>query len=69
MSALCWGSKAPRVANADAERLPNELRRIKQLCSLAPSMEEALQDVLFTAITIAFFLLSLAYVRFCDRVR
>jgi len=28
-----------------------------------------MQDVLFVAITIAFFALSLAYVTFCDRVR
>jgi len=28
-----------------------------------------MQDVLFVAITIAFFALSIGYVRFCDRVK
>jgi hypothetical protein len=28
-----------------------------------------LQDVIFTAVTVAFFALSVAYVKFCDRIR
>jgi len=28
-----------------------------------------MQDLIFVAITIAFFLLALGYVRFCDRIR
>lgn len=28
-----------------------------------------LQDVIFIAVTIAFFALSVAYVKFCDRIR
>lgn len=28
-----------------------------------------MQDLIFVAITIVFFVLSIAYVRFCDRVR
>jgi len=28
-----------------------------------------MQDLIFVAITIAFFVLSVAYVRFCDRMR
>jgi len=30
---------------------------------------EFMQDVLFTAITIAFFAASIAYVRFCERMK
>jgi len=26
-------------------------------------------DLIFTAVTIAFFLISIAYVKFCDRIR
>ena len=31
--------------------------------------EEHMQDVIFVAITVAFFVLSVAYVQFCDRIR
>jgi hypothetical protein len=28
-----------------------------------------MRDIIFVAVTIAFFLISIAYVRFCDRIR
>ncbi len=28
-----------------------------------------MRDIIFVAITIAFFLISIAYVKFCDRIR
>ena len=28
-----------------------------------------MRDLIFTAVTIAFFLISIAYVKFCDRIR
>jgi len=28
-----------------------------------------MRDVIFVAVTIAFFLISIAYVKFCDRIR
>jgi hypothetical protein len=31
--------------------------------------EGSMQDLIFVAVTIAFFVLSIAYVRFCDRIR
>ena len=30
---------------------------------------DVMQDAIFTVVTIAFFVLSLAYVRFCERVK
>jgi cbb3-type cytochrome oxidase subunit 3 len=30
---------------------------------------EPMQDILWVAVTIAFFMLSIAYVHFCDRVK
>lgn len=32
-------------------------------------MEPGMNDLLFVAVTIAFFVLSLGYVEFCDRVK
>jgi hypothetical protein len=32
-------------------------------------LEVVMQDVLWIAVTIAFFLLSIAYVRFCERMK
>ena len=31
--------------------------------------ESKMQDIIFVAVTVAFFALSLAYVHFCDRVK
>jgi hypothetical protein len=31
--------------------------------------EVSMQDLVFVAITVAFFLVSIAYVRFCDKVK
>ena len=36
---------------------------------LPEQLEEIMQDVLWILVTIAFFVLSIGYVRFCDRVK
>jgi hypothetical protein len=36
---------------------------------LAPGRRNVMQDLIFVAITVAFFALSLGYVHFCDRVK
>jgi hypothetical protein len=32
-------------------------------------MEATMKDLLFTVVTIAFFVISIGYVRFCDRLK
>lgn len=45
------------IAGADAERVE------------ALTGVQDMRDIIFVAVTVAFFLISIAYVKFCDRIR
>jgi hypothetical protein len=49
----------------------NKLRvlRVSVVNTLWEIEESTMQDLLFVAVTIAFFALSLGYVTFCDRIK
>jgi hypothetical protein len=39
------------------------------LCAAQNTLETFMEDVLWIAVTIAFFALSIGYVRFCERIK
>jgi hypothetical protein len=45
------------------------LRKARGKKRVVQNLENFMEDILWIAITIAFFVLSIAYVRFCDRVK
>lgn len=62
-------TRGPSTAPSFAARTTDFAQDDDELNVAEPQGDQIMQDILWIAVTIVFFVLSIAYVRFCERVK